>query len=41
MQAVDDAQAILSGLLSMVQPEEATGFDKSTMTFYTEPPEVE
>lgn len=37
MDALDDAQAFLNALLMMVQPEGATGFDKSTMTFYTEP----
>ena len=37
MQAIEDANTFLNALLKMVQPEGATGFDKSTMTFYTEP----
>lgn len=41
MDDIETTQAILQGLLKIVQPEGATGFDKSTMTFYTEPPEVE
>lgn len=38
MQNVEDAQVFLNALLKIVQPDGATGFEKSTMTFYTEPP---
>jgi len=37
MKDLDAAQAMVNGLLAMVQPDRATGFDQSTMTFYTEP----
>ncbi len=43
MQLIDETAALLqdhqdvpNGLLCMVKPEEATAFDKSTMTFFKE-----
>lgn len=35
--AHDSEQEILNGLLAMVQPVGATGFDVETMSFYSEP----
>ena len=34
---LDERQEILNGLLAMVQPLGATGFDVETMSFYSEP----
>ncbi len=36
-QSLDARQEVLNGLLAMVQPLGATGFDVETMSFYSEP----